>query len=59
MHRLKYVNEIGTYVNESVEEGGACFFTYKTTTWMLWSQFSAIFANFLQKNWRLSQKPML
>jgi hypothetical protein len=26
---------------------------------MLWSQFSAIFNNFLRKNWRFSQKPML
>jgi hypothetical protein len=26
---------------------------------MLWSQFSAIFANFRRKNWRFSQKPML
>jgi hypothetical protein len=26
---------------------------------MLWSQCSAIFANFLRKNWRFSQKPML
>jgi hypothetical protein len=26
---------------------------------MLWSQFSAIFDNFQQKNWRFSQKPML
>jgi hypothetical protein len=26
---------------------------------MLWSQFSAIFENFRQKNWRFSQKPML
>jgi hypothetical protein len=26
---------------------------------MLWSQFSAIFGNFLRKNWRFSQKPML
>jgi hypothetical protein len=25
----------------------------------LWSQFSAIFDNFLRKNWRFSQKPML
>jgi hypothetical protein len=26
---------------------------------MLWSQFSAIFANFRRKNWRFSHKPML
>jgi hypothetical protein len=26
---------------------------------MLWSQFSAIFANFRRKIWRFSQKPML
>jgi hypothetical protein len=26
---------------------------------MLWSQFSAIFDNFLRKNWSFSQKPML
>jgi hypothetical protein len=26
---------------------------------MLWSQFSAILANFWRKNWRFSQKPML
>jgi hypothetical protein len=26
---------------------------------MLWSQFTAIFDNFRQKNWRFSQKPML
>jgi hypothetical protein len=26
---------------------------------MLWSQFSAIFDTFRQKNWRFSQKPML
>jgi hypothetical protein len=26
---------------------------------MLWSQFSAIFDNFRQKNWRFSQNPML
>jgi hypothetical protein len=25
---------------------------------MLWSQFSAIFANFWRKNWRFSQVPM-
>jgi hypothetical protein len=26
---------------------------------MIWSQFSAIFANFRRKNWRFSQMPML
>jgi hypothetical protein len=32
---------------------------YQSMGSMLWSQYSAIFAHFLRKNWRFSQKPML
>jgi hypothetical protein len=47
-------------------EAGACWWKLITSSTVagclgsiLWSQFSAIFANFRRKNWRFSQKPML